>query len=792
MENPRCIKALRIFFKKKEPIAFVKIRLNGMESEFLIAPNLSFAYIVFICLVVLVFIFLYNKMFSAVRARMQIFRKLLLLGIGWNFCSLVTVLPNPANLERHLVDIPIILNMAFMLQTLFWLPFGYYTYKTVVLAFLRKPSRFLSYYVGIGIVLYLSVFVLGAIFEPLGFSMEFIGSVSTITAYFLLVIPPLLICAINVLLWGIECWEPQEKNYLMRVASIFFLFGFLALGQDIFLPYVFDGGPNPLVFLKNTQIWASIFLLALYQNLIPKIEFTRLQKISFHVEHIVNDGVITYNEKGKISFVNSAAPLLLHLPEERIKKYLVQEIFGQIKVFEPKYRIPILMIMNNSSRSFQVSVIQDAYWHGGKHYILIFSDVTQENSIQRKFETFKEKVLQQQLLNKQQMLKVYEEGRNKERLLQTLIDNLPFRIAVKNHAGAYVLQNNPDKKVVGDLFGISQKDVDVDDAEKIAQEGKVGHYDRIEYLNNNGEISIAEHFTYLPVPMNDGENYVIRLVRNMTDILKMETERNKFRERESQRSRLEELGSLAGGIAHDFNNILGAQQGFCELAMATVEEDSKTYKYLQEVDKACFRAKTIVGEMLNNVRQLKKTEDKQAKPSTFRLAVLLQDLISQVRSTLPSNIVVVSGTTTANMQLFGLETDLYRVLQNLMNNGAFAMRETNCGELRVFAEEVRLEKPLQEGYSQTISPGTYARIEVSDNGSGIKGSELQRIFSPFFTTKPPGEGYGLGLSSSLYLVRKAHGEITVQSILGKGTTFRVYWPMLENNEGDQNGESVNH
>ena len=605
----------------------------------------------------------------------------------------------------------------------------------------------------------------------------------TISGYFLLVVPSLIISGINALLWGIESWEVQEKFYYMRIAAILFLFGFLALGQDIFLPYVFYGGQDPMSFLKNTQVWASIFLLAFYQNLIPKIEYTQLQKISFHVDHIINDGVIVYNEKGWISFANTAAPFLLHLSEERLKKMNIQNIFPQINVFESSFRQSILLVMRNISRSFLVSVIQDAFWYGSKHYMLIFSDVTAENSILRKYEAFKDRAMQRELQSQQQMLKVYEEGRNKERLLQTLIDNLPFRIAVKNHVGAYVLQNAPDKKVVGDFYGVTQMDADVDDAEKIAQQGKVGHYDRIEYVKgSNGEISSAEHFTYLPVPLADGEYYVIRLVRDMTQILKMETERNIFRLRETQKSRLEELGSLAGGIAHDFNNILGAQLGFCELAMATITEDGKTYKYLQEVEKACVRAKTIVAQMLTDVRQLKQKEETQNQGS-FRLAILLQDLISQVRSTLPSNIVVVSGTSEANLALFGQEMDLFRVLQNLMNNGIFAMRESG-GELRIFVERVILQEPLQEGFSQTIPPGAYARIDVSDSGCGIKGSELERIFSPFFTTKPPGEGFGLGLSSSITLVRKAHGEITVQSILGKGTTFSVYWPMVEHNEGE--------
>lgn len=754
-----------------------------MGTEFLIAPNLSFSYIVFVCLAVLCSIFIYNRMFSSLRARMLLFRKLLLLGIGWNFCSLITVLPNPINLREHFIDSPLLLNFAFMAQTLFWLPFGYFVYKTIVMAFGRQPSRWMSIYTLVGIILYWCIFV-GSIFvTPFGFSAEYLGITSTIIAYFLLVIPPMLISGINVFLWGQEAWERQEKFYAMRVATIFFLFGALAIGQDIILPYVFDGGPNPLNFLKNTQIWAAIFLLALYQNLVPKIEYLQLRKLAYHVEHVVNDGVIAYNKNGLITFVNSSAALLLHLPEERIVKRSIQEIFPQINVFEPSYGVPFLMVVNNTSHSFQFSVVKEAYWQGSEHFIMIFSDVTTESSILRKYERFKEKMLQQQLTNQQQMLKVYEEGRNKERLLQTLIDNLPFRIAVKNHVGAYVLQNAPDKKVVGDLYGVTQMDADVDDAEKIAQQGKVGHYDRIEYVKgSNGEISLAEHFTYLPVPLADGEYYVIRLVRDMTQILKMETERNIFRLRETQKSRLEELGSLAGGIAHDFNNILGAQLGFCELAMATITEDGKTYKYLQEIEKACARAKTIVAQMLTDVRQLKQKEETQNQGS-FRLAVLLQDLISQVRSTLPSNIVVVSGTSEANLALFGQEMDLFRVLQNLMNNGIFAMRESG-GELRIFVERVILQEPLQEGFSQTIPPGAYARIDVSDSGCGIKGSELERIFSPFFTTKPPGEGFGLGLSSSITLVRKAHGEITVQSILGKGTTFSVYWPMVEHNEGE--------
>lgn len=758
-----------------------------MNGEFLIKANLSFAYIVFVCLFVLCVIFFHNKMFSAQKTRMQLFRMLLVLGIGWNFCSLITVLPNPVSLNTHLFNVPIIVNTVFMIQTFFWLPFGYFVYKTLAIAFNRKPSKFLTIYTFAGILVYWILFFICLFTEPLDISGDYLIVVITISGYFLLVVPSLIISGINALLWGIESWELQEKFYYMRIAAILFLFGFLALGQDIFLPYVFYGGADPTSFLKNTQIWASIFLLAFYQNLVPKIEYTQLQKISFHVDHIINDGVIVYNEKGRISFANTAAPFLLHLSEERLKKMNIQKIFPQINVFESSFRQSILLVMRNISRSFLVSVVQDAFWYGSKHYMLIFSDVTAENSILHKYESFKDRAMQRELQSQQQMLKVYEEGRSKERLLQTLIDNLPFRVAVKNQSGTYILQNVPDKKYAGDLYGLSSVEPELRESEKDALQGKVGHYDKIEYKEGeSGDIAIAEHITYLPVPMENDEYFVIRLVQDLTEAMKMEEERKHFRAREEQRTRLEELGSLAGGIAHDFNNILGAQQGFCELAMATVEETSRTNKYLQEIEKACHRAKIIISQMLTGVRQLKQTKETK---KTFRFSILLQDLITQVRLTLPPNIVIVSGSSESDVFLQGVEMDLFRVLQNLINNAVFAMKESG-GELRIFVERVYLKEAHQEGFSQTIPAGAYARIDISDTGSGIKGNELQKIFSPFFTTKPPGEGLGLGLSSAISLVRQAQGEIIVQSILGKGTTFSVYWPLMENNEGDDYGKSA--
>ena len=240
--------------------------------------------------------------------------------------------------------------------------------------------------------------------------------------------------------------------------------------------------------------------------------------------------------------------------------------------------------------------------------------------------------------------------------------------------------------------------------------------------------------------------------------------------------KLQAIGTLAGGIAHDFNNILFPIIGYTEIAMDDVPEDSPTRRNLEEVLKAANRAKELVQQILTFSRQ----NGRERKP--IRVQVIAKEALRLLRASIPKTIEIVSDLTDACHAIMGDPTQIHQVIMNLCTNAYQAMQETG-GTLEVRLAETHI------GYEETvkrigIQMGSHLHLSVRDEGVGMEPSVLERIFEPYYTTKEPGKGTGLGLSVIHGIVKNHGGFITVESTPGKGSTFHVYLPTLEDVEAE--------
>ncbi|HEY0968304.1 MAG TPA: PAS domain S-box protein [Opitutaceae bacterium] len=233
-----------------------------------------------------------------------------------------------------------------------------------------------------------------------------------------------------------------------------------------------------------------------------------------------------------------------------------------------------------------------------------------------------------------------------------------------------------------------------------------------------------------------------------------------------QAQRLDALGQLAGGIAHDFNNILTGVMAYTELALMEAHRPAEVKKHLTEVRKAGERAKDLVRQILAFSRQ----QQQERKP--VRLHTTMREAVKLLRSTLPKTIGIESDIESNAPVVLADLTQIHQVMLNLCTNAAHAMRG-KAGRLKVTLETVALE---MGGSPTGLRPGRHALIAISDTGHGMDESVRARIFEPFFTTKAPGEGTGLGLSVVHGIVEDHDGAITVDSRVGDGTTFRLYFP----------------
>jgi signal transduction histidine kinase len=253
-----------------------------------------------------------------------------------------------------------------------------------------------------------------------------------------------------------------------------------------------------------------------------------------------------------------------------------------------------------------------------------------------------------------------------------------------------------------------------------------------------------------------------------------EEEKEKLQARLNQAQKLEAIGVLAGGIAHDFNNILAAIMGFTQLAQSNIPPGSQVAQDLDQILLSAHRATDLVKQILAFSRQ--STVDR----IPLTLQPLVKESLKMLRASLPSTIAIKEDIDPQCRAVLADPTQIHQIVMNLGTNAFHAM-EKKGGMLMVGLQMAYIDSPiLADG--QQIKPGGYVELTVSDTGTGIGADIIDRIFDPYFTTKEVGKGTGLGLSITHGIIKSYDGAITVESSVGQGTTFHVYFPVIQTEE----------
>ena len=280
-------------------------------------------------------------------------------------------------------------------------------------------------------------------------------------------------------------------------------------------------------------------------------------------------------------------------------------------------------------------------------------------------------------------------------------------------------------------------------------------------------------------PILDHQGEVIQVAsfsRDITENKKAEEEKKKLQAQLIQSQKMEAIGTLAGGIAHDFNNILGAILGYAEMARDITYLDPIASKYLDRINQAGNRASDLVKQILAFSRQV------ESKRISLVPTNLVRDAIKLLRPSLPSTILIHQNLETSAWPIIADSTQVHQIIINLCTNAFHAMEKTG-GVLEITLKNRELsEFDLQ--HVPEIQPGKFVELSVSDTGYGISSEIRDRIFDPFFTTKGVGKGTGMGLSIVHGIVSSHGGFITCDSEIGKGTIFRVSFPVTELKESE--------
>jgi len=234
--------------------------------------------------------------------------------------------------------------------------------------------------------------------------------------------------------------------------------------------------------------------------------------------------------------------------------------------------------------------------------------------------------------------------------------------------------------------------------------------------------------------------------------------------------KMEAVGQLAGGVAHDFNNILAVIMGYNDLIMSDLGPDSPLRKYTEEIRHASERAAGLARQLLVFSRK------QMGPPVVLDVNDAVKDLDKMLRQLIDDNIELafVPGKQTGRIKADSGYVG--QVLMNLVVNARDAMPDG--GKLTIATNNVTLDKNYTRSHTGAI-PGDYVMLSVSDTGTGMTDEVKTHLFEAFFTTKPKGKGTGLGLTTCQTIVQQSGGHIGVYSEIGNGTTFKVYFPQVE-------------
>lgn len=237
-----------------------------------------------------------------------------------------------------------------------------------------------------------------------------------------------------------------------------------------------------------------------------------------------------------------------------------------------------------------------------------------------------------------------------------------------------------------------------------------------------------------------------------------------------QAQKMESIGTLAGGIAHDFNNILSPIMIHSELASMALPKDSPQQHNLIQINKSAERARELVKQILTISR--KREEDR----IPLRLTPILKEVLTMLRSSIPSTVNIVKRFETLNDVVFADLTQINQIIMNLCTNAAYELKEKG-GTIKVSLVEEYFNADLSDLHN--LPQGPYLKLTVKDDGNGMDEDTQKKIFEPYFTTKPTGEGTGLGLSVVHGIAKSYGGDIRVESERGKGTAIHILLPRTD-------------
>ena len=355
------------------------------------------------------------------------------------------------------------------------------------------------------------------------------------------------------------------------------------------------------------------------------------------------------------------------------------------------------------------------------------------------------------------------------------LDDLPVALARLETTGKLTYANRTALQLLGDRAtpGVNIADLIEGLGRSIAErlqdtiKGRaLGRSEIARGRSEDSEIFLQVAFTRTIL---DGAPSLLAVLSDATELKTLEAQ---F----VQSQKMQAVGQLAGGVAHDFNNLLTAINGHCDLLLMRHDVADVEHGDLMQIRQNANRAAALVRQLLAFSRK------QTLRPKVISLQDTLSELAHLLNRLLTDKVALKIEHGPDLWPVRVDERQLEQVIMNLVVNARDAM--PRGGEVRITTRNVRLTQDLHRDRA-VVLPGDYVLIEVADSGTGIPEAKLNKIFEPFYTTKPVGEGTGLGLSTAYGIIKQTGGFIFADSPPGQGAIFTIYLPAYERTEAPE-------
>lgn len=381
--------------------------------------------------------------------------------------------------------------------------------------------------------------------------------------------------------------------------------------------------------------------------------------------------------------------------------------------------------------------------------------------------------------------------RESEELLGTIINSLPCPLFYKDADGMYLDCNTafcnylglPREKIIGStVYDVAPAELAElyhrADLELMMRQGTQIYEAEVRYADGTPhDVTFYKSTILRP---NGTVRGLVGIMLDITERKRAEQERERLAQHLLQAQKIDSIGRLAGGVAHDFNNLLTPIMGYAEMLRKSCNADERSFQRINAILDAATKARNLTRQLLAFGRK------QILEMKIIDLNQVIESFSPILERTIRANVDITMKLDPALGAIQADRTQLEQIIMNLAINAQDAM--PNGGALLI--ETANVDLGVSPAASRDLQPGSYVILTASDTGCGMTPEIQNQIFEPFFTTKELGSGTGLGLSTVFGIVKQHGGHILVYSESGRGTTFKLYFPRLEERPlRDESGET---